>query len=391
MRSIFPVIIVSALVGTAIGAGMAIIEIGTAMPPLPASAAGEAQGVPDVSTAGKFPKLEVDSAEYEFGTMQRGTRKKHSFVLSNTGDAPLRLEVGQPSCKCTVGELEKDVLQPGESVNLNVEWIAKVVEGPFRQHVPITTNDPTQSSLELTIVGNVALPTGLLPRELGFGRVRYGEEQTSEVVLLSFLKDELIIHSAEINREEDRDKFDIEIKPLAADQLPDPKAKAGVRIKVTAKPVLPVGGFVQWVSLKTNLEEAEELDVPIVGRVVGDISIAGQGWNTNQDTLRLGRVLSSEGKTATLKIIVRSMATDTEISDIEFEVGEVDPKELRVTLGKPRQIKTVTHIPLTIEIPAGTRNMVRLNPDTDGPATIRIKTTHPQAPELLINVLFAIE
>jgi len=48
--------------------------------------------------------------------------------------------------------------------------------------------------------------------------------------------------------------------------------------------------------LHTNLPDAAKLDIPIVGQVVGDISVIGSiGWNPEESVLTIGSVKSSEG------------------------------------------------------------------------------------------------
>ena len=73
-----------------------------------------------------------------------------------------------------------------------------------------------------------------------------------------------------------RDKFDVKIEPVDTKDLPNKAAKKGVRITLTAKPGLPVGRFVEWLSVKTSLKDAESLEIPVVGQIVGDISVAEQ-------------------------------------------------------------------------------------------------------------------
>jgi hypothetical protein len=182
--------------------------------------------------------------------------------------------------------------------------------------------------------------------------------------------------------------FDVNVQPLSVDQLPDETAAAGVRLSVTAKEALPMGRFTYWLDLETSIPEVAKLTVPIVGQVVGDISIAGRGWSDELGVLRLNRVESDQGATADLNIIVRGK----QAADIDFEVSKVEPPELVATLGEPKRYKdTLFHVPLKIEIRPGTRPMLHLNPNLHEPARVTLKTTHPQAPELVLDLRFAVE
>ena len=390
MRTILVIGVLSALSGTIIGAALAYVQVGSPRE-VAAEIGGQSGPTPtDVAVAGEFPRIEVDQLEYDFGKMQRGTEQSHRFKISNEGDAPLRLETGKPSCKCTVSKLDTNVLKPGETVELQVTWKAQADEGPFRQRVPVTTNDPNQSQFELTVVGEITRPTGLVPREFYFSKMRAGDSRAAKVFLMSYLQDDVKIERAEIASEDAREHFDILIEPINKEELPDKNAAAGVLIKLIAKPSLPIGRFSQWLELDTNLPDIRHLEVPVNGHITGDIGIRGQSWNEEQGVLRLGSVSSGEGKKVTLNIIIRGEhAAGVEV---EVDPDRVDPPELIATLGERREYKDkLFHVPLTIEIPKGTRPMVHLNPNLHEPASVTLKTSHPQAPEIQLNIRFAVE
>ena len=388
MRSIIVVIVLSALSGSIIGAALAYVQVGFPREGMAEIGDGPATVATDVAVAGEFPRVQVDQLEYDFGKMQRGTEQSHRFKISNAGNAPLRLETGKPSCKCTVSKLSTNVLKPGESIEMEVTWKAQAEEGPFRQWVPVTTNDPNQSRFELTMKGEITRPTGLVPREFYFSKMRIGDTRSAKVFLMSYLQDDVKIEKAEIVSEDAREHFDILIEPVSKEDLPDKNAAAGVLIKLIAKPGLPIGRFSQWLELDTNLPDVRHLEVPVSGHVTGDIGIRGQGWNEEQGVLRFGSVSSGKGKKVTLNIIIRG----AHAAGVEVEVDRVQPPELVATLGKPREYKDqLFHVSLTIEIPAGTRPMVHLNPNLHEPASVTLKTSHPQAPELQLDIRFAVE
>src|SRR5687768_8123279 len=47
-------------------------------------------------------KAETGNTEFTFGTLNPGDSGKHSFVIRNTGFAPLALQEGPTTCKCTM-------------------------------------------------------------------------------------------------------------------------------------------------------------------------------------------------------------------------------------------------------------------------------------------------
>jgi len=171
--------------------------------------------------------------------------------------------------------------------------------------------------------------------------------------------------------------------------LPNKAARKGVRVTVTTKPNLAVGRLMTWLTVHTNLPEAEKLDIPVIGQVVGDISVSGvTGWNEEQGVLIIGSVKSAEGGRGRVNLIVRG----PEAANVKFAIKSLEPKEMKVTIGQPKKLRdNLVHVPVEIEIPAGTRPMVHLDTSQGDAGRIVFSTTHPKVKELSLGVRFAVE
>jgi len=331
----------------------------------------------------------VDQPHYDFGSMQRGTTKSHEFVIRNTGKAPLKIRNGGTTCKCTLSKVPDESIAAGESTIVKLEWTAKADSGPFRQTATILTNDPTQSQIELLVDGQILALSGVEPADFLFDKLSVDETKTAQVYVMAMLQDDLTVKDPQISDPTIRDKFDVKIEPVEKSELPNKNAKRGYRVSIMAKEGLPVGRFRSWLTLHTNLTDAEKLEIPIIGQVVGDISVGGNsGWNPEQEVLIIGSVKSSEGGHGKANLIVRGPGA----ASVKFQVKSKDPEELKVTLGEPKKLKdTLVHVPVDIQIPAGTRPMVRLDTAQGEAARIVFSTTHPKIKELSLSVRFAVE
>lgn len=382
------VILVSAAIGLTVGAALAYVEVRPGGRGVTANDLDSGSDFLKPLPGAKEARVEVDELEYDFGTMQQGATQSHVFVLRNVGQAPLTLESGPTSCKCTLSDVSEKPVPPGESVPVKLEWTAKTGVGPMRQRATILTNDLLHSRLELVVTGTVTEPTGVFPAQVLLDKIASGETKSAEVIVMAMSQDTLEVSDPQLSDPRTREFFDVRIEPLARESLPDPTARQGVRVIITAKKGLPMGRIEQWLSLKTNMPDAEKLDIPVIGRVVGDVRVYGRLWNDNQGVLRLGRVRSDEGAGADLNIVVRN----EKVEDVKVEVASCDPPELEVTLGEPRQIKeALVHVPLRIEVPPGTRPMVRLSQSENNEGRVILKTSLSDAPELVLGVRFAVE
>jgi len=376
-----------AVIGIVVGGALGYVEVRSdrdAISLLPGESANPALD----GAVADAPRVQVDQPQFDFGNMQRGTTRSHEFTIRNVGKAPLKLRVGATSCKCTLGEVTNKAIPPGESTHVKLEWSAKSDSGPFRQTATIFTNDPLQSQVELTIDGQILATSGVEPPELMFDKLSIDESKTAQVHVMAMLQDELSVTDPQFTDPATREKFDVQIEPVAREALPNKMARNGVRITVTAKPGLPIGHFNQWLALRTNLPEAEKLEIPIIGRVVGDVSIHGTGWSEDAGALVIGKVKSSDGGKGKVNLVVRG----NDAAGVEFAVKSIEPPELTVTIGEPKQLKaTLLHVPVEIEVPAGTRPMVHLDTVQGDAGRVVLSTTHPKIKELVLGVRFAVE
>ena len=97
---------------------------------------------------------------------------------------------------------------------------------------------------------------------------------------MAMLQDELTVKDPQISDPTVRDKFDVKIEPVEPKASAEQVGEARLSRDGYGERRLPVGRFHSWLTLHTNLPDAEKLDIPIVGQVVGDISVSGvTGWN----------------------------------------------------------------------------------------------------------------
>ena len=97
----------------------------------------------------------VNGERHDFGTMDRLAQGEHAFQIHNDGDAPLELQLGKTTCKCTLGELADSKLEPGQTTTVTLTWQVKTGEEMFEQNAEIITNDPHLNPILLIILGNV--------------------------------------------------------------------------------------------------------------------------------------------------------------------------------------------------------------------------------------------
>jgi hypothetical protein len=312
----------------------------------------------------------------------------HEFVVKNTGNAPLTLKVSATSCKCTLGVATDKPILPGETTTVKMEWHVEGEPGRFRQTATLLTNDPLKSQIFLTIEGLISEAVSVRPQGFLFDRIALGAEKSADVLVLSFLDDNLKLEGGEFVPADKGEFFGVRIEPVGKDELSDDDAKAGARVTLTAKPGLPVGAISNRFRLRTNLPDAPTVEIPMSGRVVGEISVHGSDFDDERGVLRLGSVKSSEGKVARLNLVVRGEGA----ADVKFQVASLDPSELRVTIGESRRLNdNLAHVPVEVAVAPDTQPMVRLGTAQGREGRIILSTSHRSVHEVSIGVRFSVE
>ena len=74
------------------------------------------------ANAGKHPVMTFTETEFDFGTIDQGTKVEHVFKFTNTGDAPLVIVDAKSSCGCTVPSYPKEAVAPGAEAELLVKF-----------------------------------------------------------------------------------------------------------------------------------------------------------------------------------------------------------------------------------------------------------------------------
>lgn len=378
-------IAVCAVLGILVGVGTARMQLGP-QTEISLPDANQAAGIIPSDTP--TPRVSVDSETFDFGTMERHTSGTHKFLFTNVGTAPLRLTVGETTCKCTVGEAPAGLVEPGETVPVTLDWTASTDEAEFRQNATVHTNDPLQQTVRLTVFGKVIEATSYHPRTFYFGDVASGTSETAEIKIVSSREEPLEITSTEFVAPASEEHFDVTVEDLPAEEFPVPEVRAGRRVKVTARPSLPFGPIRGSLKITTNLDRVPEMEVPIAGKVVSDISILGRGYSSERDRLDLGPVNGEKGTERTLYVLLRGEGG----AEAELTVAETFPSFLQAELGERAKVSdTLQRVPLVVRVPPGSPPAVHVGGQDSTLGRIVIRTTHPRVPQIPIGVGFTVE
>jgi uncharacterized protein DUF1573 len=114
---------------------------------------------PAASPSPAAPRIVVEPASFDFGTIKPGGVVQREFVLRNIGRADLVIEEIVSSCNCTaILEETPQTLKPGARTPMRVRLTAPAEAGKLQKSVLIKSNDPAQRTFEVKVEALVASP-----------------------------------------------------------------------------------------------------------------------------------------------------------------------------------------------------------------------------------------
>ncbi len=374
------------ILGLGFGLGMTIVELG----PSPAGNIAEVMAAKRGVASESGPHLAVDQEDFDFGTMEQNSHRTHTFVVSNTGHAPLLLKKGETTCRCTKFNIVKTELAPGEKTAIELEWKASTVPpGNFRQSASIDTNDPAVPQLKLSISGKVTSSFRMVPDTVTFSGVTVNQPHDAEVRIFSYRPEKLEVLSTKFEDTPNADKFAVRVEPMPEEVVHgEENAQSGVLLIVTVKPGLPLGSFRQKIEIKLNVTE-DVVSLPIEGTTASELLVMGPGWKTDRGVLIFDNVDGRVGAKADLTLLARGPDREK----LHLTLKEASPDILKVTFGEPKipAGDGPVLVPFTVEIPPGTKAAAHMGGDGGKLGEILIDTGNPDAPLVKLRVQFAVQ
>jgi hypothetical protein len=138
------------------------------------------------AVAAAAPRVAVTATSHNFGKVYEDRALSHTFVIQNTGDAPLRVEDVDPDCACTVPSYDR-VIPPGGQGEVTLTIKPYSVMRDFLKHTKVLFNDPEQPELVLTLKGYVQPIIEIQPSHIIRLRGTVGEDLRGRVRFISHL------------------------------------------------------------------------------------------------------------------------------------------------------------------------------------------------------------
>lgn len=213
--------------------------------------------------SGKAPSIFSPAPTFDFGKQDSEMDVKHDFPIVNVGTDTLEIKDVKTSCGCTVAEMAKKVLAPGEETVVSATFKLKGKQGKQTKIITVKSNDPQQPDYQLKLEGE-AVPAILYePPFFKFDRIEDDEIHTASITLRANKED----LSFKITKTElqPADQFDAEVKTIT-----DGKE---YEISLKNKGPLKPGMISTLVTISTDNPQRPTIQVRASGQVIGALEV----------------------------------------------------------------------------------------------------------------------
>ncbi len=87
-----------------------------------------------------LPDIKFEEEEFDFGTITQGEKVVHDFKFENTGNRELIISNAYADCGCTVPEVPKKPIAPGEESMIRVSFDSDRKSGIVSKTISVVTN-----------------------------------------------------------------------------------------------------------------------------------------------------------------------------------------------------------------------------------------------------------
>jgi hypothetical protein len=100
------------------------------------------------------PALAIETAVWEFGTIERGQTVTKTVPVANTGSDTLELELFS-TCECLSASPQRLALSAGGKAVIELAYMGDEIKAPITKTVFIDSNDPDRPRLDFKVTGTI--------------------------------------------------------------------------------------------------------------------------------------------------------------------------------------------------------------------------------------------
>jgi hypothetical protein len=322
----------------------AAVEVATDVPP--------AAVKPVAKRSFADPRAEIAETSHDFGVVEPLRSQSYAFEIRNTGTAPLTLTKHDTGCKCLELVVADATIPPGSSGRVVALWQPQPSHDIFRKTARLTTNDPTNPTIDLTLRGKARVLLAADPPELVATRIRPNQSATIRTHIVSETWEAFEIDGIESSLA----GADWQLTPADSGVLKQLNVKSGWQLAVTLPSDLDEGEFRETLhftakplgDMPEELSQPLEREIPLTGNVLRRLAVYGKEINI-WGTIEIGQIDPLVGYEASFVLKAYDDDPELRVTEIraqpDFIEARIEPFDDGKTPGTYRMTVRIPPVP----------------------------------------------
>jgi hypothetical protein len=305
------------------------------------------------------PRIQFQSAEFDFGKLNQGEVVKHEFVFTNTGTATLEIKEVKPGCGCTTAGSWDKLVEPGKTGIIPLQFNSANFGGKISKSATATCNDPNRSNVVLQITGTVWKALEITPTMAIFNYSNEGQKPDTKVVRIVNNGDEpLTLSEPQCTNQ----SFRVELKSVQPGKE--------FELHITAVPPFATRSTIATVTLKTSSPKNPMLSVTAYVLVQPEVGVTPE-----QLLLPAGPLATTFSPAITIR------AGGTNLLALSEPAVSVPGATVQLHQLQPgRLFNLVVSFPVGFQMAAGQKGEVTVKSNHPQFPLIKVPIAQPQVP-----------
>ena len=258
-------------------------------------------------------------ASHDFGSVARGAKVEHEFVLSNIYLEDVHITGVRSSCGCTTPRIAKPLLKTYENGAIVAAFNTKSYRGRRTATLTVSIDKPFRAEVQLHVKGYIRSDVVLTPDSIQLGTIDQGKPAKKRISVSYAGRSNWRILEVRSNN------------PNLSGTVFERSRRGGqvaYELAVNLDENAPVGYLKDHLTLVTNDRERPEVPVMVEGRILSGITVS-------PSALFMGVV--EPGNKVTKRLVVRSkkpfriLSIDCDDASFEFDTSlDQIPKSVHV-------------------------------------------------------------
>lgn len=304
-----------------------------------------------------WAKAMFDHLSYDFGTVARGAKVEHRFIIENIYEEDVHIQSISSTCGCSTAEVGKQTLKTWEKTALVVTLDTRGFLGRKDATITVVFDAPFYAEVQLNIYSYIRRDVVVQPGAVEFGAVPQGVETTRTLKITYAGRSDWRLERVECSNPH------LEVQLSEIQRTAGPVANIAYELLVKLKSGTPPGYIKDQLVLVTNDANARAARVPV--SVEGVVRAA---LSVRPTALLMG--VAEPGQPLTRNIVVQGQTP--------FRILAVHCNDERFQCRLPAEAKTIHILPVTFLAKQAdktgiVKTKLRIETDLSGRATVEVE------------------